>query len=377
MNYRPRCRSAGDMGNIPMCNMIWPVLSERPYPADQYTNLAMHVREQLSQATRPLEAFISSPTNAEKMAMIVASVRDHPSRPLGEILDHLSPSVLEKDKLNPSIIEALLHAASLNAMVKLPELGTCNNFENEDRPTAGKDGHSLQEAVSSMFSTPTRRPEDQLIDHKLTMSYLSVYHKYDVIWVNDLTQHLQIDRSLRTIKIFQHKIWLSAHASIPGQSLLGDALVCEALDTLNLLFPQHDRRNHSFLNDRGQRFYSLGYCGRERNLHLQDYRYWGSNLEQLMDIMKEPRRGFWQLVPNARQLNILESANFWVAIFVACLAIISFAFGLVAVVYAKKSLDVSLESLELTRLQYQLSVAQACTDPDQAKRLPLFCKPSG
>ncbi|KAH0427533.1 hypothetical protein CcaCcLH18_09598 [Colletotrichum camelliae] len=171
------------------------------------------------------------------------------------------------------------------------------------------------------------------------MSYLSVYHKYDVIWVNDLSQHLQIDRSLRTIKIFQHKIWLSAHTSAPGQSLLDDALICEALDTLNLLFPQHDRRNQSFLNDRGQRFYSLGYCGRERNLQLRDYAYWWSNLEELMDIMKEPRRGFWQLVPNARQFNILESANFWVAIFIACLAIISFAFGLVAVVYAKKSLD--------------------------------------
>ncbi|CAI0649861.1 unnamed protein product [Colletotrichum noveboracense] len=302
------------------------------------------------------------------MAMIMASMREYSSKAVDETLDHLRISTSETARCS------LCHAMSLNAMVNLPNLGAHHSaVEDEERPVTQNGGLSLTEIVSSLFSTPTRGPEDHIIDYKLSMSYLSVYHKYDVIWVNDLTQHLQIDRSLRTIKIFKHKIWLSAHAGIPGQSLLDDALICEALDTLNLLFPQHDRRNQSFLNDRGQRFYSLGYCGREKNLHLQGYRYWGSNLEQLMDIMKEPRRGFWQLVPNARQLNILESANFWVAIFVACLAIISFAFGLVAVVYAKRSLDVSLESLELTRLQYQLSVAQACTDPEQARLLPQLC----
>ncbi|GKT67893.1 hypothetical protein ColTof4_00316 [Colletotrichum tofieldiae] len=79
-------------------------------------------------------------------------------------------------------------------------------------------------------------------------------------------------------------------------------------------------------------------------------------------------------------MNLLESANFWIATAALLLAIVSFLLGLMSIIYAKWSYDigkeslvVSLDSLELTRLQYQLSLAQACSDAEEARLLPDFC----
>ncbi|KAF3808934.1 hypothetical protein GCG54_00011126 [Colletotrichum gloeosporioides] len=212
-----------------------------------------------------------------------------------------------------------------------------------------------------------------VIPPHLTISYLVMHHGYNVNWTSCLHQHLNISPEHRVISIFQHKIWLSAHSGIESQCFLPPTVIDEALDTLNLLFPLHDAGTKSFLDKQRQTFHNLILCRRTLKSNLSDYEHWGEQMQQLIRILDEPPVGFRQFLPRRDRPNLIESANFWIAGFVAFLAVISFVFGLIAVVYSKQSVEIAKESLELTKLQYLLSMAQACSDPNEARLLPTFC----
>ncbi|KAK2750448.1 hypothetical protein CKAH01_17958 [Colletotrichum kahawae] len=204
------------------------------------------------------------------------------------------------------------------------------------------------------------------------MSYLAVNYGFSVRWTDYLDEHLEINWERRIVWIFQHKVWLAAQINSKTDSLLPLEVAEEALDTLNSLFPHHHAPTTSFMARHGQEFHRLGSFNRKPRTEVSDFKYWGGKIEQLMGELSKPRRGLRQLRPDKR--NVLNPVNFWVAAGLACLAFLSsIAFGAVSVFYAKRSLEVSEQSLELSRLQYLLSVAQACSTPEGAQSLPEFC----
>ncbi|KAJ0161701.1 hypothetical protein CTA2_5777 [Colletotrichum tanaceti] len=247
----------------------------------------------------------------------------------------------------------------------------------EVAPVVWEAGASLRDVLRRRFTDP-RPPQEveaksNTVDSKLTMSYLVVNHGFHVDWTNLLDEHLAIDWKTKVISIYQHKLWLASHLQSPEECILPADLVAEALDTLNLLFPYGDAPTKSFLAKQAQQFYSLGFCGRERRVDLLAYPRWNRRLEELSNVLQGPRDGIRQLFPDRDRPNLLESVNFWIAVLVAGLTVTSFVFGVITVIYAKWAFEIGKESLELTRQQYLLSVAQACSNPQEALLLPEFC----
>lgn len=91
-------------------------------------------------------------------------------------------------------------------------------------------------------------------------------------------------------------------------------------------------------------------------------------------VLQGSRRGFRQLLPRRDQGNLLDSINFWIAGLVALLTVVSFVSGLVAIIYTRMSYDVSRKSWELTRDQYLLSLAEACSDPESIDAVLETCR---
>ncbi|KAK2037935.1 hypothetical protein LZ31DRAFT_600079 [Colletotrichum somersetense] len=189
--------------------------------------------------------------------------------------------------------------------------------------------------------------------------------RYRVDWTNYLNEHLLINTRTKVVSIYQHKVWLSANLQHSEHCVLPQDVVSEALDTLNLLFPHSDESTKSYLDRHGQPFYKLGLCCRERDLDLRSYRHWGRQIQELLVVLNGPQSGFRQLLPGKDQPNLVESVNFWIAVFVAGLTVTSFVFGLMSVVYAKWAFD------------YLLSLSQACLDSREAQLLPEFCMAEG
>ncbi|KAK1975486.1 hypothetical protein LZ30DRAFT_737389 [Colletotrichum cereale] len=286
----------------------------------------------------------------------------------------------QSDEQNWAAYATLCLAASLSDTTKIR-----NHRETgvtAATPVLWEGGISIRDALRVWFTPRPLQgdPQSFSIDPRLTISLLCSNYGYRVDWTNYLNEHLLINTHTKVVSVYQHKVWLSAHLQSPEHCVLPQEVVGEALDTLNLLFPHNDESTKSYLDKHGQPFYKLGLCCRERDLDLRSYRHWGRQIQELLRVLNGPQYGFRLLLPGKDQPNLIESVNFWIAVFVAALTGTSFVFGLISVIYAKwsfdvgkESLDLSRESLELTRLQYLLSLAQACSNNEEAQLLPDFC----
>ncbi|KAF6822260.1 hypothetical protein CPLU01_12120 [Colletotrichum plurivorum] len=356
-----------------LCRLIWPAMSDETYSDDHYHTLAAHVRYEISRAEKALASFRASDNEERKMTTVLAHVRSSAHKPMYEGIDDIRLQISGGGNMDEQALEIMRLAASLVSMTYLRTAET--RIPSEMRVALWRLDVSLSETLTTCFSTPHNTQLESLpIPPELTVSTLVANHGYNVNWTNCLKQHLDIDRESRVISVFPHKIWLSAHTRSSDQCVMPAAIIGEALDTLDLLFPHGNAPTESFLEKQGQRFHKLALCIRGRKSNLSDYPHWGKKIEDLMGILHEPPVGFQQFLPRWDRPNLLESANFWIAVFVAGLAVISFVFGLIAVIYAKESLDISKKSLRLTDLQYQLSLAQACSDPESAPLLPDWCR---
>lgn len=374
MNRFMRTRLPGESGqaDAQLCQLVWPSMSVELYNDDHYSTLATYVRYETSRVKKTLASLQTSGKDEERLASVLAHVRSSAHRPMKDSIDDVRRQLCGGDSIDDKALEIMRLAASLVAMTQLRTAET--NIPSEKCMALWRLDLSLSETLTTCFSTSQSKQQGSLpIPPELTVSVLVANHGYSVNWTNCLKQHLDIDRVSRVISVFQHKIWLSAHFDSAEQCVVPAAIIGEALDTINLLFPHTDAPTRSFLEKQGQKFHNLALCGQGRKSNLAEYPHWGKKIEDLIGILHEPPIGFQQFLPRRDRPNLLESANFWIALFVAGLAVISFVFGLVAVIYAKESLDISRESLKLTDLQYRLSLAQACSDPESAPLLPDWC----
>ncbi|KAK1517961.1 uncharacterized protein CCOS01_12218 [Colletotrichum costaricense] len=337
--------------------------------------LAAHVRYEIARSMAALKLIENSgpPVQIEeRVAELVAHVRSSAFQSMTDIISHLAldlPAFTESD----GRVKELMRLAS--SLVSMTQVRTSEISKPADisLPFWETDA-SLNHTLATGFSVSQNDANcTGVIPPQLTISHLVMHHGYSVNWTSCLHQHLNVSPEHRVISIFQHKIWLSAHSGSESQCFLPATVIDEALDTLNLLFPLHDAGTKSFLDKQRQTFNNLILCRRTLKSNLSDYEHWGKQIQQLVDILDGPPVGFRQFLPRRDRPNLIESANFWIACFVAVLAVISFVFGLIAVVYAKQSVEIANESLELTKLQYLLSIAQACSDPNEARLLPTFC----
>ncbi|KAK4464545.1 hypothetical protein QBC42DRAFT_43452 [Cladorrhinum samala] len=207
------------------------------------------------------------------------------------------------------------------------------------------------------------------VDSNLTAKFLVKYRGYNIIWTSNLAVHLAIDWEYKTITVYEHKVFLDNQLKYLTSSSglpIPPAVLEEAIDTLNLLFPFQVDSAKRFLAKHKKPFYGLGSCGRPRKLDISDYRYWRSRVSDLGHITTGPPVGLQQLRLHNKGENLLQFATFWTAIAVGAFTVASIAIGLAALVYGKKQYELGLR-------QYQVSVYQLCLDPEAGSKFPDLC----
>ncbi|KAI0012634.1 hypothetical protein F4779DRAFT_16292 [Xylariaceae sp. FL0662B] len=199
------------------------------------------------------------------------------------------------------------------------------------------------------------------IDPAISLPYICTYRGFRVFWTSNLAEHLSISWKSRIITVYEHKIFLWNHLGDAKRTVIPRPILEEAIDTLNLLFPLNDSLTSTYLAQNGKTFLGLGYCTRPRDLSLDlaKFNFWRDRIADLVEIMNEEPRGLKQLALERDGRNMLPFATFWVAIAVAVLTILSLPFAIV--------------SMRYTILQYDLALAQACSDPDRQNFLPQYC----
>ncbi|OBR15087.1 hypothetical protein CH63R_00267 [Colletotrichum higginsianum IMI 349063] len=382
MNGFTGVKNEGTMQDTILCTSVWPSTSYELFGPEQYATLAAYARREIAASSRSHSQVPPETEHMKELRRIMTHVQESTHKPFEMVTEELLRNSLPSGGNQINQVSAILCvAASLSTMTRIRPHGV-TDMEPETT-TIWRTHCSLNTIITQLFeTTSSTEPSCRPISPKLTIGLLAQYHNCRVVWTDRLDKHLSIQkhRGDRIVLIFQHKIWLSAHLGQNERCLVPSELICETLDTLNLLFPHNDQQTKSFLHKQGQKFYSLGYCGRDRKLNLSDYPHWGNKIEELLDMLEGPRSGIWHFLPRPDKRNLLESANFWIATAAALLAFVGFVLGLMSIVYAKWSYDISRESLvvsrdslELTRIQYLLSLAQACSDANEARLLPDFC----
>ncbi|KLO86472.1 uncharacterized protein LW93_11248 [Fusarium fujikuroi] len=239
----------------------------------------------------------------------------------------------------------------------------------EDKTLSNALGEWLDQRI------PPKRPLDDEDTRQIPLDFsipnLIRYYEMKVIWTSDLLQHLKIDWEHNHIKVYEHGICLRNHMKNPGLLPLPKELVREAVDTLTLLFPRC-RDTDELLSKEMRTILDVPY-GRSRSLALSNYHYWRRNLSELIAHWENGPKGLSQIRLKPDHGNLMEYITFWVATLVLILTILSIAFGVASLVLAKKALDVSIRSLELSAQSYNLALAIACADKNATETLPGFC----
>ncbi|KAK3984667.1 hypothetical protein QBC44DRAFT_312965 [Cladorrhinum sp. PSN332] len=210
---------------------------------------------------------------------------------------------------------------------------------------------SLSEVIQSHFNSlknqkPRNLHKHEEINPDFTAHSLVKYHGYQIIWTDNLVEHLTIDWKSKTLTVYEHKICLNNHLSL-RTSLIPREVLGEALDTLNLLFPDQDKRTQRFLDQNKRPFYRLGLCKRPRKLSVDHYSYWRHQIADLVHIMAGPPVGLQQLGLYYKGENLLQFTTFWIATAVGVFTLLGIALGIASTVYGFKSYKLALKQAYL------------------------------
>ncbi|KAL8321855.1 hypothetical protein RB593_004101 [Gaeumannomyces tritici] len=241
---------------------------------------------------------------------------------------------------------------------------------------------SFKTTGSSGSSKPAAATAAKWINQDLTMDRLVSRHRFVLSWTSNLAEHLRISRHSgsrhRVLTVYEHKVALRNHLRLGGNDIpLPRRAVEEALDTLNLLFPDDHRPTESLLrdNDRACSIYDLATCGRSRTLDASRYVLWRSNLEELEAVLDEAPTLVHQFGVDPNGRNAFNVVNFWLAAVLGIFAIVSVVTGIMSTLFAHQANGIAERALALAQDQYRFDLADACSKPEDRERLASFCPP--
>ncbi|KAK1751332.1 hypothetical protein QBC47DRAFT_391644 [Echria macrotheca] len=348
---------------------IWPRLPEHELSTHEadYARILDH----LLATGKALDAPSSTlgPMSMDDITDIIAEIRRLRSLSRAEVVSTVRQKFQQKSLCEVALPKAVDLAASLWLTANIrSDVGLL--FVSSPGICWGENAN-LEALLQTAFQLPQRvSPGDTTtparIQSNLTMANLVANFGFKVRWTHNICEHLSIDWVGRVITVYEHKICLWNHLRFKEDTVLPAAILEEAIDTLNLLFPFGDAATEILLKKHCLPFYGLGYCGRQRTLNIRDYSYWRKPIEELQRVLDGPPSGLQQLALDRNRSNMLAFTTFWIAAAVAVLAVAGLVAGVLSTVYSKRQYDIAL-------LQYQLSLAQACAAPGAADQLPEFC----
>ncbi|KAI0975395.1 hypothetical protein F4678DRAFT_420164 [Xylaria arbuscula] len=349
---------------------IWPSMSDDGYQQEDYTRLFMFVDREMCN-TREYAARYSR-HSVDGIAQYIRFLREN-------LTLSKAQAIIKNQQLPRTDDHVISRTLDLAASVWLT---TQVNTEMASGHVTWKPAENLQESIQSHFKSSTTIDDMKrdIIPRSLTVANLCKNYGFTVSWTDDLRHHLSVDWEYQRITVYEHLIYLCNFLNYPTPTPIPMDILKEAVDTINLLFPSDHKRTKKFLKGEQRIFNRLGYCGREKRMHLSDYHYWRQRIRLLKEALDEPPRGHHQLVLDKEQRNFLNWATFWIAFVVALLTIISIAFGIAGVVFAVlsysisvKSYQIAVDSLNVGIQQAEIAVAMACADPEISARLPQYC----
>lgn len=347
---------------------IWPTLPEQELSvhSEEYARISEYVSAKGSALDTPSSPL--SPLSLDNIIGIVEDIRRLSSSKRCDIVQAVAEKLRHKNPTESVISKAVDLAASLWLTVNVRSTA---ELLRANLPALGwSEDQSLGTLLHIAFQPPEKEAQSVAttleIKSNLTIANLVTNFGFNLRWTHNLLEHLSIDWVGRVITVYEHKICLWNHLRFKDGTDLPTAILEEAIDTLNLLFPFGDASTEALLRKDGRPFYGLGYLGRRRALDIRNYSYWRKRIEELQQVLDGPPSGLQQLALDRNRSNVLAFTTFWIATAAAVLALAGLVAGVVSTAYSKKQYDLAL-------LQYRLSLAQACAAPGAAEQLSGFC----
>ncbi|KAI1379796.1 hypothetical protein F4677DRAFT_407677 [Hypoxylon crocopeplum] len=350
----------------------WPSLPDYGFQEAHYVRLLQYADRQIEKLQRQRTAY--SISSRDEVGQLIERLRQPTSLTKASAIQDSTPAAFSPTSVSRSL--DLAASIWLTVRVESTQVDTTNVNDNS---IVWADHTTLQDCVTTHFSIIQHDlPEGELdrIPRSLTAANLCHRYRFRVAWTDNLAKHLTVDWDHKEIIIYEHVIFLFNHIKYPSHCHIPIAILEEAIDTINLLFPSGERETRTFLEGAKRTFFRLGYCERERCLRPSAFRFWRKNILQLIKVLDEPPTGWRQLGLDREQRNFLDWATFWLALVVAILTITSIAFGIASIVYAVESYEIAVKSYDVGVAQLELAVAQACAAPGAKTDLPQFCTAS-
>ncbi|KAI0856489.1 hypothetical protein F4860DRAFT_492847 [Xylaria cubensis] len=342
---------------------LWPGITKHQYQDDQWTRFFQYMDLELIKLRDYHSLF--SITGRSEALQLIEILRLNQSHPKETLPTMVIPQASQDQNGSGAIYRSLELAARLWLTVTVDSFQLTSSLMNiNPRSITWKDRDSLEGTISAYFEPKSLPSQGGRIRPVLTMAYLEARHGFQVRWTHNLAEHLIIDWKYRTVAVYEHLICLWNHLESSRPQVIPRAILEEAIDTINLLFPSESKETQDYLRKHGRTFWKLGYCKGKRALEVGRYFYWQDSVQQLVGIIEEPTTGLQQFRLDKERKNMLEFASFWTAAVVAFLTVLSIVFGTVATVYMIKQYNIAVAT-------YDLQVAQICAT--QGSFLPQYC----
>lgn len=278
-----------------------------------------------------------------ELVELIQMWREDSSKPLSTVIRELSMRYLNFQEKTLTRSLELSVRVWLTINVNSPSLAI-SEIRPHEIPLQWSAELSLNSLIQDHFSTCQTYLQGNgplRVEGTFTAAYLVNVCGLGLSWTDSLTDHLRVDPGRQALTVYKHKVCLVNHLKARNGCPIPRAVLLEALDTLNLLFPFGDSATRQLLiKENYQAFYRLGNCGRDRELDLSNYTYWRAELDDLVDAFQRPPRSWKQLATDRR--NLMEWAAFWVTVMVAVLTFVSIPCNIIQATYSVKAYRATL-----------------------------------
>lgn len=205
---------------------------------------------------------------------------------------------------------------------------------------------SLRQHVAHYFGAPPVLSHERVkLEKNLTAVNLDRIAGLEIIWTDNLIDHLRMSDDDTKVHIFHHAAFLECQQH-SDKSLLPDGVAAETLQTLALLFPAADMETKKwFLKVAGpaQLDSRTIQCGRLRSdrRQIENFKFWRDRLVTLKQIFDEAQPKTLSQWWNDRR-NGVQWYTFWVAVLVLVLTVL---FGFIQSVEGALQVYASFKSI--------------------------------
>lgn len=297
-----------------------------------------HLQDEISKIQHHQQLFAFC--TFENVIFILGVLQSMSTHTLKEVIEELQKGFCAVDEESIRRTVELCIRLHLTININSRDISVGTLFHRE-RALDWHHGQSIVGLLDTTFAADHATQKSLMLDGAFNMDFLVNGCGLRMEWTRYLTDHLRLDPQKRVLLVYRHKVYLNNMLKKAPAGPIPLAVLNEALDTLNLLFPFGNPSTQQLLAGHNEKtFGTLGNCGRERILDLSHYRYWRHELEMLLEIYRSPPRTWKQLAIDRR--NKLEWSAFWVTVMVAFLTVVSIPCSIIQAVYTVKAYNLAL-----------------------------------